>query len=145
MKRRAVIVGALLSLATASAQTSSVRIRVTNSRGTLISGATAALLDVNDHKASIWPADDKGEILFAGLPVGRFRFEVDALGFEPLYLTVSLVDREEATLDAQLKFGCVECGQEVKTVQAPTPDTLDLPKLSPQPKTVKRHWWQIFR
>jgi hypothetical protein len=128
----------------ACAQTGSVRIRVTDLLGSPVPGATASLLDTNRRPVSTLLADGKGEILWTGLPFGQLHFEVLAPGFDLLQLTVSLSDHEEQTLDAQLKVGCLECVPNVETFHMPNSEALDLAAPSPQSKSTKHHWWQIF-
>jgi hypothetical protein len=120
-----------------------VRIRVTDSLGSPVSAATASLVDANDRPVGTLPANRIGAILWTNLPFGHVHFEVRAPGFELLQLTVS--DREERTLEARLKIGCLECVvPDVETVHMPNPEALDPPAPPPQPQTAKRLWWQVF-
>ena len=79
--RRAILVGALLTVITPLwAQTGLVRIRVTDSLGSVIPAATVALLGTDDQPIRTEVANDAGESVWTDLPLGFYRLRATAPG-----------------------------------------------------------------
>jgi hypothetical protein len=141
-----------LFLSPVSAQTGTVRIRVTDAADSVIPSANSSLLAPNEQPVRTVTANEAGEIVWTNLPLGDSHFEVTSPGFKPRRLNVMVRNSDEQTVVAWLEVAgdggglhIVDSEEEVtiKTVQAPYPQTLGLPPASP-PKPAKRRWWQIF-
>lgn len=140
------VVGALALLMGAPglwAQTGTVRIRVTDSFGSVVPAASASLLDANDREVLTLTANDAGEIVWTGLPMGDSHFRVSASGFSDFLVNVTIRSAVEQKIEAPLKLGCMECVPDVATWYLPYSDTLDLaPEPTPssqEAKPAKRH------
>ena len=146
MNRRGVGAAALL-IATPGlwAQTSTVRLRVTDPLGTVVPSASASLLDANGRPVNTLTANDAGEIIWTGLPLGDSHFRVSASGFSLFLVNVTIPSADEQKIEAALKLGCMECVPDVPTWYLPYSDTLDLTRVLSPSKPVKRRWWRIFR
>jgi hypothetical protein len=131
------------------AQTSTVRLRVTDPLGTVVPSASASLLDANGRPVNTLTANDAGEIIWTGLPLGDSHFRVSASGFSLFPLNVTIRSALEQRIEVALEVGCIECPPADVTTYMPYSNTLDpAPEPSPssqEPKPAKRHWWRIFR
>jgi hypothetical protein len=142
--RLAIFIGLLVtSLAPLWAQTGRLHIRVTDPTGAVVPTASASLLDANDRPVRVLPANDAGAIVWTDLPLGDSHFWVSAPGFNLFLLDVTIRSGVDENIGAALKVGCLEYGPDVKTVQMPYSDTLDLAEVAPL-KPAKHHWWKIF-
>jgi hypothetical protein len=146
--RRAVLLGALLTaVSPLMAQSGRVRIRVTDLTGTVIPGAEASLLGIDEKLILAGRADKAGEIVLTGLPIGDSRITLTCPGFKNLPLVVTIRNADELNVDAKLEVGPVTMGIFLdaphKTVTAPTPQ-VEPPSQVSQPKTNRKRWW-IFR
>jgi len=162
--RREVLVGvALTAISPLMAQSGRVRIRVTDSSGTLmIPEAEASLMGKDDKPILTAHANEAGEIVLSGLPIGDSRINVSCRGFNNLPLIVTIRNAEELKIDAMLQLGSVGTIVNVepvapqpphedeaplppsRTIAVPAPPPADTPSpVSPNKKTRKR-WW-IFR
>lgn len=90
----------LLGLVLPTAQTGTVRIRVTDPLGRPISEATASLLDTDDRPVSTMTADESGEILWTGLPPSEHRFGICSPGFSLLVFDVTVRGGVEQKIEA---------------------------------------------
>jgi carboxypeptidase family protein len=104
--RRAVLLGALLTaISPLMAQSGRVRIRVTDATGAVVPLAEASQLDESGKVSRTLPANNLGEIVVTGLPVGNARFRVECTGFKSLPLTVTVRNEDELKVDARLEVG----------------------------------------
>lgn len=139
MARGAILGGALLlSISTAWAQTSTVRIRVTDVSGKAIPGATVSLLNNWNRKIGTSATDAVGEVRWPRPPFGQWHFMVIASGFEPDVFALNICENREQTIQSRLPVAPPDRNIEQITVQAearllkldPMPycDVLDLPQ-----------------
>ena len=93
----------------------------------MIPHATVFLLGTHGRVVSAEVANESGEIVWTGLPLGYLRCRVTVPGFDSLPLAVTIRGGVEQNVEAGLKVGCMECVRpEVETVQMP-PLVADLP------------------
>ncbi len=161
--RREVLVGvALTAISPLMAQTGRVRIRVTDSSGTLkIPEAEASLMGKDDKPTLTAHANEAGEIVLSGLPIGDSRISVSCQGFNSLPLTVTIRNADELKIDAMLQLGSVGTVVNVEPVAPQPPHEVEAPlppsrtiALPPPPadapsavspnKKARKGWW-IFR
>jgi hypothetical protein len=145
VNRRAVLAGALLLCITQlSAQTDEVRLRITDSRGSVIQTAKATLLGAGNRVICTALASDVGEIVFTGLPLGDSHFIVTAPGFGVFPLWAAVRSSNGENIQVKLDVAPIEDVRDVETVQMPYAQALGLAS-APQAKPAKRKRWQIFR
>lgn len=109
--RRAVLAGALLTaISPLFAQSGRVRIRVTDASGGAIAGAEGAVLDKDGNPIVTGIANESGDIVLTGLPIGDSRITVTKMGFKNLPLTVTIRNSDETKIDATLEVGPVTMG-----------------------------------
>lgn len=109
--RRAIIVGAIFTaVSPLFAQSGRVRIRVMDAARTVVPAAEASLLDPEGQLMATAQSDERGEIVFTGLPIGDSKIKVSSPGFALLMLTVTVRNEAELTLDATLQVGSIEGG-----------------------------------
>lgn len=160
--RRAVLAGALLTaISPLMAQAGRVRIRVTDPAGTVIPGARVSLLGPDNTPTRTEQTDERGEIVFADLPVGDCRLAVAVIGFSTRRLTVPVRGGDELKVEAVLQVGfvgeVVTVTQDAPLIKKPERPTDGSPISSPIPsalpagppvtsgtKPAKRPWWKIF-
>jgi hypothetical protein len=139
--RRAVLLGALLTaISPLMAQSGRVRIMVTDPTGTVIPTAQASLLGSDNKPTRTEHANERGEIVFADLPLGDCRFAVTTIGFATSQVVVTLRNGDEVKIETSLQVGLVG---EFVTVQKNTSKPNKTPTMASP--TSKRKWWQIFR
>ncbi len=148
--RRAAFAGVLLlAISPLFAQTGSARIRVADATGAAIPEAKVSLVDGLDGTVGTLSTDDAGEVLWTDLPLGDAHFFASARGFRHGGITVTIRTGDGQKVAMVLEVAPIEAQPDLKTIQMPYSDKLDLlPEPSPpppQPKPAKRHWWQIFR
>jgi len=104
--RRAVLVGAILTaISPLMAQSGRVRIRVMDETGALIPNAEVSLLGPDQKPVFTTRANESGEAVLTGLPIGDSRVSVSVRGFMTLVRIVTIQGTEELTVDATLKLG----------------------------------------
>lgn len=131
--RRTILLGGLLSaVSPLFAQTGSVRIRVTDERGSVIANAQVHILNHVDE--SKW-TNDEGETVWTNLPIGNNQFSISSLGFKSKPVTVLIKSDSELKIETKLEIGSIG------TIISIEPDRSE-PKQ--QFKKPKRHRWWIF-
>jgi hypothetical protein len=125
-------------------QSGRVRFRVTDRNGEAILTSEASRLGADDKPVLTDAANDTGEIVVTGLPLGFSRFAITAPHFQPRLLAVAIGKGSEQMIEATLEIIPPEYMPAVKTVQIQSPQTLD-PAPAQTPKPAKHRWWQIFR
>jgi Carboxypeptidase regulatory-like domain len=146
--RAAVLFGAvLLAGAPLWAQTSTVRIRVTDAHGAAIPGATVSLMDRWNRTVRTLSTNTASEIIWKDLPLGDWYFYAGAPGFYPYRVGIAICDGREQTITAQLKaathprpeqqFLAEGPGWTVEAMPAPYCQTRDLPSRLQQTKPAK--------
>ena len=115
----------LLALVVASpvqlAQTivSSIRGRVTDPQGAVISGATVTVREIATNLTRTARTDDTGHYLAATLPSGTYELKVDSAGFATEQRSnVGLFVAQELTLDFSLTVATAQQSMTVSTEQA---------------------------
>ena len=103
--RRAVLVGALLTLASPLlAKSGRVRFRVTDQTGALVQGAEISLLNKEDEASLTLHSDNAGTAVFTDLPMGVARFTVASPGFQTIPVTVTISGGKEVKVWANLSL-----------------------------------------
>jgi hypothetical protein len=158
--RRAILLGALLTaVSPLFAQSGRLRIRVTDITGAVVPNAKVTISGTSIAAST----DQAGEALITGLPIGDSRVSIQVPGFQNFEKTITVQASGEQRLEATLQIGATLGEVVVVGVQAaepsltPSPQALDFPVSarvpsspqllelpSPNPQTLKRHWWQIF-
>jgi uncharacterized surface anchored protein len=98
-------VGTLLAFSQVNAQSSSVRILVTDERRQPIPDAHASLLGEDDKPVRAVRANEAGEILFQNVTPGVSRFKVIAPGFQNKVLTIKIRHAHELKIKTRLSVG----------------------------------------
>ena len=108
----ALLLPALVIASTVSmAQTivSSIRGRVTDPQGAVISGATVTVREISTNLTGTARTDNTGHYLIATLPAGTYEVKVDATGFATEQQSnVSLFVAQELTLNFALKVASTQ-------------------------------------
>jgi len=160
--RRAVLMGALLTaISPLMAQSGRVRVRVMDAAGAVIPGAEVLLSGV-----LVGRADQRGEIVLMGLPIGESQLTVTRSGFKNLPLVITIRNADELNVDAKMEVGPFMMGLFVEARQpqvSTEPPPEDLNTILPPPKMVavppppieppsqvsspkkNRKRWRIFR
>lgn len=151
------------------AQSGRVRIRVTDATGAVIGERPEASLLGNDAKPILTAhANEVGEIVLTGLPIGDSRITVTWPGFKNSSRIVTIRNADELKIDATLEIGTVgtyielepDRGVEPARIEPPREDLNsipppkmiempssipgDPPSKIPSPKRNRKRWW-IFR
>ena len=129
--RRAVLVGALLTaISPLMAQNGRVRIRVTDRAGAPVPSAKVALLDSNGFVLRTLEANDSGEIVWTGLPMGDNQFELE-VPFNARRLTATLHNGDEKVIETVVNLGIM--GEVVRVTVSVPPAASEDPQLRPTP------------
>ncbi len=148
--RRQIIMGALLTaVAPLMAQSGRVRIVVKDASGAVIPNAEASLVGSEGTAIS---ANEAGEILLTGLPVGNVNVVVRAQGFMPRPVTITVRNGEERKTEVTLELGTVGTVVAVPPAEITSPSGIPtltsstesavVPK--PQPPKKRRRWWKFW-
>jgi hypothetical protein len=120
--RAAVLFGAMLvAVATLWAQSGTVRIRVTDTHGAAIAGATVSLMDSRNRTLQTLPTNTASEVIWKNLPHGDWYFDVSAAGFYSHRAAIAICDSHEQTIAAQLKPAPAPRPEEQFRVYGPAP------------------------
>jgi hypothetical protein len=127
--------GALLTaISPLMAQSGRVRVRVMDATGAIIPGAEVLLSGV-----LVGRADQTGEILLTGLPIGESQLTVTRPGFKNLPLVVTIRNADELNVDAKMEVSPFMMGVFVEARQplvSSEPPPADLNTIFPPPKMV---------
>jgi len=80
---------------------------VTDVSGAAISGARVQIQHIEDRSSRNIDTDAAGRFCFAALPSGRYRVQVEAIGFKTSVRMISLSARDRGVLSATLQVGQV--------------------------------------
>jgi len=104
--RRALLAGALLTaVSPLIAQSGRVRIRVTDATGSVLPSAEATRLGTDDKPMDYMRANERGEVVWTGLPMGVCQFAVWSPGFNTYRISVIIKNADEIQAYAQLELG----------------------------------------
>jgi len=100
-----VLAGVLLATAVSLllAQAGRVRIKVTDLIGAVIPGVEASLLGPDEKPILARRANESGEIVLSGLPIGDSRVILSKPGFKQLPLVITIRNADEVKVDAKLE------------------------------------------
>ncbi|MBZ5522513.1 MAG: carboxypeptidase regulatory-like domain-containing protein [Acidobacteriia bacterium] len=98
--------------------TASLQGRVSDSSGAVLTSATVTTSNTETGFSRSTTTDDQGQYKIASLPVGSYKVEVKAGGFQARNRTIQLTVGENATLDFSLAPGQIE-QQTTVTTEAP--------------------------
>jgi len=144
--RLALIFGLLTPL---MGQTGSVRFRITDPSGAVVTTAKATLLGPNEISLRTENVNEHLDIVFGGLPFGEQQFLLACVGFLPKRLTVNIPDSGEVRIEANLSVD--PWGMEIDTISEEIPKPVTFPPVgmsvkAPSIKVSPKHrWWRIFR
>lgn len=128
--QRAVLVGAALTvISPLMAQSGQVRIRVMDLRGAAIPSAEASILGNDGNPALTGRANQLGEIVLTGLPIGDSKVRVTCAGFMTLPRIVTIRNSDEVKVDARLGIGWVGVGTVVE-LEPVRPASVEPPRKS---------------
>jgi hypothetical protein len=101
--RRAILVGTLLTaVSPLFAATGRIRFRVIDPAGDLVPKASVTLLDSEDKTIQCVEADQFGEAILTGLPLGDSRFTVTSPGFAKRQLTLTFHGEKEVKVEVHI-------------------------------------------
>jgi len=80
---------------------------VTDVSGAVVSGARVQIQRMEDKSSRNTVADAAGKFSFAALPPGRYRVQVESVGFRTSVRVISLAARDRGVLSATLQIGAV--------------------------------------
>ncbi len=100
---------------------------VKDSGGALVSGATVALLNLDDGSTRTTVSNSSGDYQFVDVKAGRYTVEIEQSGFQKWSATgVVLAARQQLRVDAALEVGSVQqevqvSGETISTIDTDTP------------------------